>query len=63
MSGVCELCGKSAGMGNNVSHSKRRTPRRWQANIQKTHIMVEGTPISARLCTRCIRTTAKRAAQ
>lgn len=33
MSKVCEITGKSFMVGNNVSHSKRRTKRRFNANL------------------------------
>jgi large subunit ribosomal protein L28 len=33
MSKVCEITGKSFQVGNNVSHSKRRTKRRFNPNI------------------------------
>ena len=33
MSRVCELTGKKAMVGNNVSHSKRRTKRRFYPNL------------------------------
>ena len=32
---VCDVCGKRPGFGNNVSYSHRRTPRRWNPNIQR----------------------------
>ncbi len=35
MSKVCQLTGKRPITGNNVSHSKRRTKRRFLPNIQK----------------------------
>jgi len=35
MSKVCQLTGKKAVTGNNVSHSKRRTKRKFKANISK----------------------------
>ena len=35
MSRVCELTGKKAMVGNNVSHSKRRTKRRFEVNLFK----------------------------
>lgn len=62
MAGKCQLCGKSGGYGNNVSHSKRRTTRRWMPNIQKTRVLIDGEPVPAYLCTRCMRTQAKRTA-
>ena len=30
----CQLTGREPGFGNAVSHSHRRTPRRWDPNIQ-----------------------------
>ena len=33
MSRVCQLTGKSVMVGNNVSHSKRRTKRRFYPNL------------------------------
>ena len=34
MSKICQLTGKKAGRGNNVSHSKRRTKRLFNVNLQ-----------------------------
>ncbi len=34
MSATCQLTGRSPGFGKNVSHSHRRTPRRFDPNIQ-----------------------------
>ena len=42
MSKVCQITGKKAGVGNNVSHSKRRTKRRFNTNLfQKKFYWVE----------------------
>ena len=35
MASVCEICGKKPSFGMNVSHSHRRTKRRWNPNIQR----------------------------
>ncbi|MFV0591613.1 MAG: 50S ribosomal protein L28 [Draconibacterium sp.] len=35
MSRVCQITGKRAMVGNNVSHSKRRTKRRFDVNLFK----------------------------
>jgi large subunit ribosomal protein L28 len=35
MSRVCQITGKSAMIGNNVSHSKRRTKRKFDVNLFK----------------------------
>ncbi len=34
MSNVCQVTGKQPGFGKSVSHSHRRTNRRWNINIQ-----------------------------
>jgi large subunit ribosomal protein L28 len=51
---VCEICGKSPGFGMNVSHSHRRTKRRWDPNIQRVRALVNGTPTHLNVCTSCI---------
>jgi large subunit ribosomal protein L28 len=52
---VCEVCGKHPSFGMNVSHSHRRTKRRWNPNIQKVRAVVNGTPRRVSVCTSCIR--------
>jgi len=54
-----ESCGKRPMSGNNVSHSKVRTRRRFMPNLHPARIMVKGRLVKARLCTRCIRTASK----
>jgi large subunit ribosomal protein L28 len=55
VSSVCDVCGKGPGFGNNVSHSHRRTPRRWNPNIQRVRAMVGKTPRRLNVCTSCIK--------
>ncbi|MBX5490612.1 MAG: 50S ribosomal protein L28 [Chloroflexi bacterium] len=55
----CEICGKKPSFGHNVSHSNRKTSRRWLPNIQKTSIVINGVTRSVQACTRCIRTARK----
>jgi len=52
---VCDVCGKGPGFDNNVSHSHRRTRRRWNPNIQRVRTMVGGTPKRVYVCTSCIK--------
>ena len=35
MSKVCQISGKKPSVGNNVSHSKRRTKRKFNVNLNK----------------------------
>ena len=40
MSNVCQVTGRRPSFGNNVSHSHRKTRRRWNPNIQKKRYWV-----------------------
>lgn len=40
MSSVCDVTGKAPSFGNAVSHSHRRTRRRWDPNIQRRRFWV-----------------------
>ena len=55
MASVCDVCGKGPGFGNNVSFSHRRTPRRFNPNIQTVHAMLRGTRKRMNVCTSCIK--------
>jgi large subunit ribosomal protein L28 len=52
---VCDVCGKGPGFGKNVSFSHRRTPRRFNPNIQTVHAMLRGTRKRMNVCTSCIK--------
>ena len=56
MAATCDVCGKGPTFGHNISHSHRRTNRRWTPNIQKVRAFVgaEGkTPKRLNVCTSC----------
>ena len=55
MAAVCEVCGKKPSFGMNISHSHRRTKRRWDPNIQQVRAVVDGAPKRLNVCTSCIR--------
>jgi len=38
-----------------VSHSHRRSPRRWNPNIQKVRALVDGAPKRLHVCTKCLK--------
>jgi large subunit ribosomal protein L28 len=40
VSNVCQVTGRKPVFGNNVSHSHRKTRRRWDPNIQKKRYWV-----------------------
>jgi large subunit ribosomal protein L28 len=51
----CDVCGKGPGFGMSVSHSHRRTRRRWNPNIQRVRALVGKTPKRLNVCTSCIK--------
>lgn len=55
MASVCDICGKTPGFGNNISHSHRRTRRRFNANVQRVRVTVGGATKRMHVCTRCIK--------
>ncbi len=55
MASTCEVCGKKPSFGMNVSHSHRRTKRRWNPNIQRVRAVVGGSTRRLDVCTSCIR--------
>lgn len=55
MASVCDVCGKGPGFGNNISHSHRRTKRRFNPNIQTVRGRVGNTVKRLNVCTSCIK--------
>jgi large subunit ribosomal protein L28 len=55
MAAVCDICGRSPSFGKKVSHSHRRSPRRWNPNIQRVRAVVNGAPRRVHVCTKCLK--------
>jgi large subunit ribosomal protein L28 len=57
----CQLTGKEPQFGHNVSHSNRKTNRRFDPNLQKTTLYSDALrrKISLRVCTRALRTVSR----
>jgi large subunit ribosomal protein L28 len=55
MAAVCEVCGRKPGFGMTVSHSHRRSNRRWTPNIQRVRALVDGAPKRLHVCTKCLK--------
>lgn len=51
----CEVCGKGVSFGIRISHSHRRSNKMWKANIRKVKAIVNGTPKTVNVCSRCLR--------
>ncbi len=58
----CALTGKETQFGHNVSHSNRKTNRRFAPNIQNTSLLSEtlGRKIRLRISVRALRTVQKK---
>ena len=53
---VCDVCGKGPGFGMSVSHSHRRTHRRWNPNIQTVRTrLTGGNRRRVKVCTSCLK--------
>lgn len=61
MSKVCQLTGKRPIVGNNVSHSNRKTKRRFLPNLQKKAFFVPetGNWVTIKVSTSAMRTIDK----
>ena len=61
MSRRCELTGKGVMTGNNVSHAKNKTRRRFLPNLQNSSMISDalGKSVSFRVSTNAIRTVEK----
>ena len=64
MSARCDVCGKEPSFGRAVARLGRnalkrrvkgRSPRMFKPNIQNFHTIVDGSPVRAKLCTKCIK--------
>ena len=38
-----------------VSHSHRRSPKRWNPNVQRVRAIVNGAPKRINVCTKCLK--------
>ena len=55
MASTCDVCGKKPSFGMSVSHSHRRTKRRWNPNIQRIRVQQGATTRRMNVCTSCIK--------
>lgn len=59
MSKVCEMTGKGAMAGYKVSHSNRKSNKRWNANIQKVTLEIDGVKRKVKVSTKYLKTIKK----
>ena len=51
----CDICGKGAHFGNNVSHSHRKSPKMWKSNVKSVRVKTEGGSQKMYVCTSCLK--------
>ena len=51
----CEICDKGPVVGRKVSHAHNVSSRRFEPNLQRVKVQVNGGTKRMRVCTRCIR--------
>lgn len=56
MSKVCQITGRGPLYGNARSNSMRATRRRWNVNLQKVKVVIDGKPQTVRMSARALRT-------
>ena len=56
MSRVCAVSCKKALSGNKRSHSLHASRRKWNVNLQKVKVMVDGKPQRIRISARALKT-------
>jgi large subunit ribosomal protein L28 len=55
MAKECEICGKKPVVGRTISHAHNVRARRFEPNLQRIRVSVNGGTRRMRVCTRCIR--------
>jgi len=51
----CEICGKGPRYGNRISHAHNVRSRRWNVNLRRVKVLVDGVRKHVRVCTACLR--------
>ena len=52
---VCYACGKGPSFGHSRSHSMVATKRRFNPNLQRVRILVDGVARRSYVCARCLK--------
>ena len=55
MAKVCHSCGKKPAFGQSRSHSMVATKRRFNPNLQRVRLVLDGKQTRDYVCTRCLK--------
>lgn len=50
----CEICGRGARVGSNISHADKVSKRRFRINLQSVKVKMGGEIKRILVCTRCL---------
>ncbi len=57
MARKCDICGKRPTVGFKVSHSNRKTKKRWLPNLHKMKVLVDGKVKKLNVCMKCLKSS------
>ena len=56
---ICQVCGKDNISGRHISINRsqvsKRAKRKWKPNVQSVKVVLNGTPKTVKVCTKCLR--------
>jgi len=55
MAKVCDICGKHAHVGNQISHAHNTTLRKWLPNLRQVRALVDGHVKRMKVCAKCLK--------
>ncbi|CAO81263.1 50S ribosomal protein L28 [Candidatus Cloacimonas acidaminovorans] len=55
MSKVCDICGKTAQVGNHRSHALNATKRRFYPNLHEIRVAIDGGTKKIKVCSSCLK--------
>lgn len=55
MARICEICKKGPVSGHQISHSHRKTKRKWLLNLHTVKVKKDNQVVKIKICTKCLK--------
>ncbi|MGB3346725.1 MAG: 50S ribosomal protein L28 [Candidatus Humimicrobiia bacterium] len=55
MARICEICKKGPVSGHQISHSHRKTKRKWLPNLHTVKVKRDNQVVKIKICTKCLK--------
>jgi len=52
---ICEICKKGPVSGHQISHSHRKTKRKWLPNLHTVKVKRDKRVVKIKICTKCLK--------